>query len=301
MSGALNVTAYGAKGDGTTDDTAAIKRARDTAGTGGALLFPSGLTFNVSALNPLRGQTWCGTGAHLLGPVEIYQASVTIQGFEIGPVPQYGVYFNGVSGTQLLGLNVHDTGNIAIFGEGTVTDSVIDGNTVARSSFSGITIHAQTNGARNRVTTNTVTASAQISIEIWAPGSTVRSNTTDGGDMGLSIGGAPGSDVSFNHVRNARDYGIELGNGSGSNVHDNIVEDTMGDAGIILDDTERDSTVSRNTIRRSAKRGVQLSLGCTTNTVDSNVIETYGLSGIETHIVDLNIITNNGSASVVKI
>ena len=301
----ISVTAYGAVGNGITDDTAAINRARDAAGVGGTLIFPPGLSYKVSALNPLQGQTWYGVGAHLLGPVEIYRSAVTLRGFEIGPVPQYGVYFNGVSATKLLGLNVHDTGNVAIFGENGVTDSVIDGNVVTGSSVSGIAIHAQATsanpGTRNRVTNNTVSASGQISIEIWSPGSVVQSNTTDGGDMGLSVGGAPGSDVGFNTVRHARYYGIELGNGYGSTVHDNTIEDTLGDAGVILDDTEHNSSVVGNTIRRSAQRAVQLSIGSKLNSVDSDVIVTYGLCGIETHAVDANTIINNGSASVVII
>ena len=295
------MTAYGAKGDGVTDDTAAINAAKTAAGVGGTIYFPPAHTYKFSDLNPLQGQTVNASGAHLLGTIGIYQSNVTVSGAEIGPVPGYGVYFNGVSGTHLQNLNVHDTGNIAIFGDIGVTDSVIDSNTVTRSGFSGITIHARATGARNRVTNNTVSASGQISIEVWSPGSTVTGNTTYDGDMGLSVGGAPGSDVGFNTVHHARYYGIELGNGFGSTVHDNVVEDTQGDAGIILDDTEHDSNVLRNTIRRSAQRGVQLSLGSKTNRVDSNVIETYRLSGIETHSVDANVVTNIGTASLVSI
>jgi hypothetical protein len=297
----VNVISYGAVGDGVTDDTAAINAAKTAAGVGGSIYFPGAQTYKMSSgLNPLQGQTINASDAHLLWTVEIYQSNVTVCGAEIGPVPGYGVYFNGVSGTHLQNLNVHDTGDVAIFGEIGVTDSVIDSNTVTRSGVSGITIHDRVLGARNRITNNTVSASGQISIEIWSPGSTVTGNVTYDGTMGLSIGGAPGSDVGFNTVHHARDYGVELGNGFGSTLHDNIVEDTQGDAGIILDDTEHDSFVLRNTISRSAQRGVQLSLGAKANRVDSNVIGTYGLSGIETHTVDANVITNNGTASVVS-
>lgn len=300
---------YGAKGDGVTDDTAAINATKTAAGPGGSAYFPSGKTFKFTVLNPLAGQTWTGAGAHLLGPVEIYQANVTLAGdpaapLEIGPVAQYGCYFNGIAGTKLLNLKVHDTGNISIYGEVGVTDSVIDGCTVERGARSGITIHAQASsarpGARNRITNNTVRESGQISVEIWSPGSTVQGNHTYGGDMGLSVGGAPGSDVGNNDIHAARYYGIELGNGTGSSVHDNTVDGTLGDAGIILDDTEHSSTVLRNTITNSAQRGIQLSFGCGGNTIDANTETTYGLSGVETHAADNNIIKNN-TGSVVTI
>lgn len=303
--GVINVADFGANGDASTDDTAAINRARDVAGIGGSVLFPAGRTFKATVLLPLEGQTWYGAGAHLLSEVDIYRDHVTLRGFEIGPVAGYGVYFTRVSGTRLLDLYVHDTADVGIFGETGVVDSVIDGCTVVRSSAGGVSIHAQASspspGARNRITNTTVRASGPISIEVWSPGSSVQHNQTEGGDIGISVGGAPGSEVALNIVRSARSYGIELGAGYGSLVHENVVEDTKGPAGIILDDAEHDSKVLRNAVRHSAQRAIQLSLGSKTNTIDSNVIEGYGLLGIETHGADGNIVTNNGRPLVVRL
>jgi Pectate lyase superfamily protein len=52
-----SVRSYGAKGDGTTNDTAAIHLARDIAKAGGTVFFPDG-TYIASGLSPLTGQTW---------------------------------------------------------------------------------------------------------------------------------------------------------------------------------------------------------------------------------------------------
>ena len=298
---------YGATGNGVTDDTAAINAAKTAAGVGGSIYFPATYTYKMSSdLNPLQGQTVNASGARLLGTIGIYQSSVTICGAEVGPVPGYGVYFNGVSFTHLTNLNVHDTGNIAIFGEIGVTDSLIENSTVTRSGFSGITIHAQASssrpGARNRILNNTVSTSAQINIEIWSPTSTVTGNTTYDGTMGLSIGGAPGSVVGFNHVHHASGYGIELGNGSGSSVHDNTVDATWGGGdggdGIIIDDGEHNSSILRNLVTNSAQRGIQFSLGSYSNTADSSTETGYGICGVETHTVDNNVITNNTGSVV---
>jgi hypothetical protein len=63
---ATNVLDYGTIGDGTTDDTLAIRTAIAAAGANGTLLFPSGKTYRrTGSLEPLTGQTWIGYGAAL--------------------------------------------------------------------------------------------------------------------------------------------------------------------------------------------------------------------------------------------
>jgi len=61
-----NVKDFGATGDGTTDDTAAIHAARDAAGAGGRITVPSG-TYMVSGLTAsVADQTWEFSGAAVI-------------------------------------------------------------------------------------------------------------------------------------------------------------------------------------------------------------------------------------------
>ncbi|HHH9365645.1 TPA: phage tail fiber protein [Pseudomonas aeruginosa] len=56
------VTEYGATGNGTTDDTAAIQSAIAAAGTYSDVVFPSGTYLITSTLTSLTGQRWLGRG-----------------------------------------------------------------------------------------------------------------------------------------------------------------------------------------------------------------------------------------------
>ncbi|HCG0710646.1 TPA: hypothetical protein NJJ37_006520, partial [Pseudomonas aeruginosa] len=56
------VTDYGATGNGTTDDTAAIQSAIAAAGTYSDVVFPSGTYLITSTLTSLTGQRWLGRG-----------------------------------------------------------------------------------------------------------------------------------------------------------------------------------------------------------------------------------------------
>lgn len=64
--GVFSVVDFGARGDGSADDSNAILAAISAAGMHGEVIFPAGLTFRISrTLRPLAGQTWWGYGATL--------------------------------------------------------------------------------------------------------------------------------------------------------------------------------------------------------------------------------------------
>jgi hypothetical protein len=77
-SGSVNVLQYGAKGNGTTDDTLALRAAIAAAGNDRALIFPPGKTFILSgSLTPLQGQTWYCYGAKLKRADQVSVATAT--------------------------------------------------------------------------------------------------------------------------------------------------------------------------------------------------------------------------------
>lgn len=123
---------HGARGDGTTDDTAAIRRAITAAGANGTVLFPGERTYLVSdQLAPLAGQTWRMDGATLTIPAESAGAFTVNDTYVQGASP-----LNQVSGVIV----VNGVDRVAIVG------ATIAGNGDAQTGanivkFAGILVH----------------------------------------------------------------------------------------------------------------------------------------------------------------
>lgn len=111
----FNITGYGAKGNGVTDDAKAIQRAIDacSASGGGSVVFPSGKTFMAGPL-------------HLKSNVDLHLQSNSV----LLANPDESVYtesaFRGNRGEGMMWISGKDIQNISITGRGR-----IDGNGVA--------------------------------------------------------------------------------------------------------------------------------------------------------------------------
>lgn len=171
------MTSFGARGDGVTDDTAAIGRARDAAGAGGTVVFPAG-TYLVAGLSlSVPSQRWwldpqatlrlraaasstllrvtasdaVVTGGRLDGNrtaqstsgncLSVSAPRVTIEATDIGECRGWGIYVHGAPEVRILRNLVHDTGDASIFIESDGVrgsdNAVVDGNTVRRTSREG--------------------------------------------------------------------------------------------------------------------------------------------------------------------
>jgi hypothetical protein len=135
--GVLDVRAFGAKGDGVTDDTAAIQRAV-TASANGTLLFPSGYTFllsdDIDVLNPITITGYGSTvlqGATNRAAFTINASDVSFYGLRIRG-PQYMAY-----NAAQFGLNFSASSWAAKISRITVQDCRIDrwGNEGIRLSW----------------------------------------------------------------------------------------------------------------------------------------------------------------------
>jgi lysophospholipase L1-like esterase len=120
---------YGAKGDGTADDTTAIQRAINDAGVGGVVYIPKGV-FKISApLDLPKGVSLVGSHSNLMiGP-----------GMRDDDFPCYiqaAPTFNSGSMIQIIGDN--DGVHPAINGEQRISNLMLDGSKVASGSLDGI-------------------------------------------------------------------------------------------------------------------------------------------------------------------
>ena len=171
------MTAFGARGDGATDDTAAIARARDAAGSGGTVVFPAG-TYLLSGVSlSVTGQRWwldpaatlrlkAGASTTLLriaasdvvltgGRVDgngsaqsssgtcisVSAPRVTIDGVDVGGCRGWGIYVRGAPNAHLVRNAVHDTGDASIFIESDdvrgADNANVELNTIQRTTNSG--------------------------------------------------------------------------------------------------------------------------------------------------------------------
>jgi hypothetical protein len=185
--GILTVRQFGAKGDGTTDDTSAIQAALNALpSTGGALYFPGGvykvsLQFTIANRSNIRlyGPSFSGSyNATTLGATIQATGTFTVFSFSNGvgcsvesmQIRDGGtaIYFNGCLGFRVLNCNLFNnqigmaaTGN----GVGIVRGNMVRNNTIAGLQFlaaSGDTIVTENDIGANNV--NILVASGGIHI-----------------------------------------------------------------------------------------------------------------------------------------
>jgi hypothetical protein len=146
----ISVKDFGAKGDGSTDDSTAITNADAAAATAGkALYFPAG-TYMAQGLNPRRSNLeWFGDGPYL----SVIKAVNPGIGFDTL------VWFGERSATsQYSNLYVHDLG---FNGNGAGTNSVVEARNVTLSTFQNLQI---TGGSAQGLTTETSTATINTNL-----------------------------------------------------------------------------------------------------------------------------------------
>lgn len=183
-----DVRLFGAVGDGTTDDTTAIKAARDSLTAGGTLYFPAG-TYRLSA-----------------------NLGITVSGISIRGAGVGGTVLQALAGVTSTGglLALGYTDALAVVGASnlTVSDLTLDGNNLCRP-LQGSTL---TNALCTRLyCQKSLRAAAQffLSTDVTVSHCTLfDSNAADQFGDGLYFGGCVRPQALYNHVEDFKRIGI---------------------------------------------------------------------------------------------
>jgi len=281
QSNAINVTAYGAIGNGATDDTAAIQAAANAAAAGGLqLFFPPGVYNVSSALQMASNATWiaaAGTatlvataGNPIITSVETQNdtaSGLTLAGSTSATVPQALLIAYKTTGFTLVDATIQNTSGIgALFSD-------VNNTTVSETSFSNIgnntnlALSAQgvafTNDTAGYGSGNIVNSSSFTSIgldAISATGQTgfsaVANTVYDAtinpgwGTQAAAAAGVYGNNdtglvVADNNIHGVSGNGVDIDNSSNVSIYQNTVSGT-GSAGIALYSSVN-GTISWNT------------------------------------------------------
>jgi hypothetical protein len=113
VGGVYNVKDYGATGDGTTNDTAAIQAAIDAAAVGGTVLFPAG-TYSVTTLVAAGSDclNFIGQGSPTIKARSGSTILLAVTGdttYTVGPRLISGINFNGDKIANVIGIKIGDS------------------------------------------------------------------------------------------------------------------------------------------------------------------------------------------------
>lgn len=272
---ALDVRLFGAVGNGSTDDTLALRAAITAAGANGALLFPGGKTFLVSGnLRPLAGQTWWGYGAKLKRAAQVSTATatnITTSGNQTITVTSATGLFVGQDVSVFSGAS-YDPAAHAIL---TIAGNVVTLGTVFSVAFptggtlatAGTIIFGQTSSTKvsilglevdGNAAANTLLNKWELMQAIWLAGdrSVVRDcYVHDGAAEGILVGGV-GQVVDHCWVENTNGNGIHFSGCTNPRAVGNYVKScNLGGAGvghadgcIIFSSTAGDAIIAENYI-----------------------------------------------------
>lgn len=229
----FSVKDWGARGDGRTDDTAALQRAVDRAGTvGGTVLFPAGI-YRFSATLGIRGD---GTELVGLGGSRLVAATTLDRLIDSNDFRK--LHFDG--------LTIEGVGVQAVGGRGTIhldggsRDCVVARCRIVNAPGTAIA----DDGERNLIIHNVVDGTGEHGIySSSGVGSRYRGNRL------RRIGQVPRCTLGC--------HGISLAGSRSCGVEGNSIDDTRG-VGIALRDDARYCTVRGNAIGRGTDRHIAL-------------------------------------------
>jgi parallel beta-helix repeat protein len=315
----VSVLDQGAKGDGTTDDTAAFQAALNNAGqaTVGRLDVPPG-TYLVGPLTVPSDVLLVGAGAGAVlrrapgatGP--LLQASgthITIQSLRLD-----------LGGIQVLQASTRvrvvdceiTTPDVALVSAG--TGVIISGNVITNSSTDAIAV----SGPQTSIVGNRISGSGSAAVRVTGDGTTTSATTVMGNDItipaghgpaGIVVDGSVGVSVTDNRVSGSTSSAGGLGIGvtsdtaaaSGITITGNEVA-SIGADGVLVQQAQQ-VTLSGNVVSGCLGRGIVVGGGSSAAAVDTNTVTGCGATGIDVSgstdlVVTSNVCTNNTGAGI---
>lgn len=270
----IDVRAYGAVGDGATDDTAAIRAAAAAVPvSGGTLLFPRG-TFSVAgeiSVSDRADLTVVGLGARLVQRTEFTKtlAFARVDGLHVRDLE-----FEGV-GTEHVGTRTSFNGVAGVFLDD-VSDVVVEGCSFRNHAGGGLRWTGDLVGARFH---------ANRFVGVGAPIISTLDNNSDFAIGGFAATRNERITVSGNDIA-ASCFGIGVSGGNDVTIVDNHIHDLPGQHGVYLSASSR-VVVSGNQVHRTAGLGVK-----------NQVAETYA-GDVTDNLIAGNVFTECQTAIVV--
>lgn len=306
----INVKAYGAVGNGVTDDSAAVQAAFNAAIPGSVVLFPASATAYIinTAINvPISNITVIGYGATLGNTADTQYKKFNVNG------PKAFIRFEG----------------LAFEGGYSSMAPVVNNGTIAITNSSQITVNncwfSQTNAAGviiagdsyNVAVTNCKFSSTYIGVITAVTGGNKPLNinisnnffrtglgTTSSANSGAVIlsntspfGSGAGIVVSGNEIRSYGKHGVYLNTA----VHNSIVSDNfISGTGIgVQVEASTGVVVSGNTLRDIVNEGILVQNGSDNVNVSGNVLNTTdsNSNGIKFSVITRGVISGNNVES----
>ncbi len=278
----ISAEAYGAKGDGTTDDTSPLTAAMSGAGAGGTLMLTPGHFYRVTnpITVPVNDLTIYGYGAVMTGATDSQYGKFVFANRSRGRV--LGLRFEGLFSSAATGLG---NGAIIINASNDITVRDCEFNNIAQQGVYIVGPSARASIESNRFNRNFCAIFVDDDGAGGQPSRLhIANNTIQSGlartsfSAGIKVSGPAGSVfdvIEGNVIDDAGEMGIEVQGPDDFTIANNTVNDTL--FGISVSESDR-AAINGNTVRHALTYGIEVASNANDVAVAGNTVLCTGAS-----------------------